>query len=75
VERVLRGCWSVLRPAGGIHVEVPLEAADLEFAHCYAFARGELGALLERTGFELLDYRHRGPRAAGIERAVGRKRA
>lgn len=74
VERVLRGCWSVLEAGGGIHVEVPLAATDLEFAHCYRFARGDLGALLKAAGFEVLDCPQRGRGAADIELAVARKR-
>ena len=72
-DRVLRECWTVLAPSGGLHIEIPIGKTDMQTAHCYSFSRRELGRMLKRIGFEVLDYHHHGPLFAGTERVVARK--
>jgi len=74
-EKVLCECWTILKPSGGLHIEIPIAKTDMQTAHCYAFSRRELGKMLSKNGFDVLDYWHRGPLFGGIERSVAQKRS
>jgi SAM-dependent methyltransferase len=69
-KKVIEGCYSALRSNGGVQLEIPLENADRQSAHCYRFAEGELSSLLKSVGFEVLDYRH----WDGKERVIAKKK-
>ncbi len=53
--KVLREFHTILDERGAIHIEIPLEAISLRYAHVYNFAPGELARMLRDAGFIVLD--------------------
>lgn len=53
--KVLQGCWEVLKPEGGLHVEIPVTELNQQTAHCYAFTRRELRKMLKKQRFRILN--------------------
>ncbi|WP_162909259.1 class I SAM-dependent methyltransferase [Aggregatilinea lenta] len=53
--KVLREFHTILGERGAIHIEIPLEAISLRYAHVYNFAPGELARMLRDAGFIVLD--------------------
>lgn len=72
-EKVLDESWTILKHGGGIHIEIPISGLDMHHAHCYSFSRREVGKMLRRSGFKLLDYKHKGALFGGMERVVAQK--
>jgi|GEM_PF-5721742 len=67
--QVLAECCAVLKPDGGLQIEVPIGPVDLQTAHCYRFERGELRAMLKSQGFRVVDCL----RKKDTERVVAKK--
>lgn len=53
--QVLREFHAILNERGAVHIEVPIEAINLRYAHVYNFEPGELTRLLRAAGFLVLD--------------------
>lgn len=68
--KVLLEFHTVLSDGGAVHVEIPIEAIDLRYAHVYNFDVGELPRLLRAAGFIVLD----SIAGNGYERTVARKK-
>lgn len=73
-NRVLREIHTILRPGGGVHLEIPISGLDLKTAHCYSFQQGELLNMAQAAGFRILNttYKDGDERIAAVKEPVGK---